>query len=125
MMLPQIYPGDDLGLRIGILFVVLAERMFDGKRGVYLRGRSFALNLRVHERNEAALIISLCKQHTTSTDFIDRQTCPGIPSVPTLDLNIDIFHWYAKQKKTIRSKKAGPGWISSVRKGALYTHSSI
>ena len=34
--------------------------------------------------------------------------------------SIDIFHWYPKYKHSMRNRKAGPGWISSTRLGALY-----
>ena len=45
------------------------------------------LSLPVHERNKAALLLSLSKQ-STNEYRLNRQTCPGIQSVPHADLNI-------------------------------------
>ena len=49
-----------------------------------------AQSLRVHERNKAALLLSLSEQHTrvpTSTDLIGNLS-RGIQSVPPVDLNM-------------------------------------
>ena len=50
-------------------------------------GTSLALSLRMHERNKAVLL-SLSKQYVSTNEYrLNRQTCSGIQSVPTSDLN--------------------------------------
>ena len=50
-------------------------------------GTSLALSLRMHERNKAVLL-SLSKQYVSTNEYrLNRQTCSGIQSVRTPDLN--------------------------------------
>ena len=73
---------------------MLGRRIVDGKpRGFSQRGTSLALSLRVHERDEAALLllpgISKKTTHVSANEYQGdlRQTFPGIQSVQTFDLN--------------------------------------
>ena len=61
-------------------------------QGFSQRGTSLALTLSsCSKANKAALLLSLCKHrtHVSTNDYRlinNRQTCPGIPRVPTLIL---------------------------------------
>ena len=56
------------------------------------------ISLPVHERNKAALLLSLRKQttHVGNNEYrLDRLTCPGIQSIPPADINNGIHIYRA------------------------------
>ena len=60
-------------------------------QGVFRRDTSLALSLRMRKRNELLFFVSKQTTHVSANEYrLNRQTCPGIQSVPTLILTIDI-----------------------------------
>ena len=92
--------GNYLGSGIGIVLVVLGRRILDGKPGISAaRHEPCSQTPIAHERNTAALVLSLSKQHTwvpTITCSIDKNpTRDDTKSVPTLNLT----KWRRRQDK--------------------------
>ena len=77
-----------MGSGTGVVFVVLGSRISGGKPGGFPEKHELDLSLPVHERNKAALL-SLSKQYTCTNEYgLNRETCPGIQSVPPADLAV-------------------------------------
>ena len=78
-------PGNYLGSSVGIVFVVRGGRILDGELGVFLGRLEFdSQSPRTREDYSWSSSISKQATHVSTNEYrLNRQTCPGIRSVPT------------------------------------------